>query len=70
MDFLIAKVKFWNYCLNLVLSNYLEFYSNRLVVPDSLKKEILDKLHGTHQGTRDMELQDSHCFFGKVCLMT
>ena len=48
--------KFWNYRLNLVLSNDLVFYGNRLVVPDSLKKEILNILHGAHQGTRGMEL--------------
>ena len=55
--------KFWNYRLNLTTNNNLLLYSDRLVVPNSLKKEILEKLHGAHQGTRGMELRASCCFF-------
>ena len=55
--------KFWNYRLNITVRNNLLFYSDQLVVPNSLKKEILEKLHGAHQGTRGMELRASRCFF-------
>ena len=47
---------FWNYCLNLTVKDNLLFYNNRLIIPFTLKKEILKMLHGAHQGTRGMEL--------------
>ena len=55
--------RFWNYRLNIKFRDDLLFYSDRLIVPNSLKKEILEKLHGAHQGTRGMELRASRCFF-------
>ena len=54
---------FWNFRLNIIIKSDLLYYGDRLIVPDYLRKEVLKKLHGAHQGTRGMELRASHIFF-------
>ena len=38
----------WKFRLNIIIKNDLLYYGDRLIVPDSLRKEVLKKLHGAH----------------------
>ena len=47
---------FWNARLHLSECDNMIYFGNRVVIPDTLKQDMLDSLHLTHQGVTAMIL--------------
>ena len=54
---------FWNARAHLREKDSMLFFDNRVVIPTSLRKEILDRLHMAHQGVTGMILWAQKSFF-------
>ena len=58
-----AIAKFWQYRETLYVVDGVVMYGDRVVIPARLRKEVLDNLHGAHQGTSQMLARASTTVF-------
>ena len=54
---------FWKIHNDLYIVDNLLMYGNRLVIPASLRKEVLECLHAAHQGVAGMKARDAACVY-------
>ena len=59
----VAAREFWNARLHLNERRDLLFFGDRVVIPKSLRKEVLEGLHVGHQGVTSMILRAQSSFF-------
>nr|XP_012557549.2 uncharacterized protein K02A2.6-like [Hydra vulgaris] len=53
-NFIPNLLPFWEYRNDLMVSDGVIIYNDRIVIPPTLRKEILDVLHSAHQGVSGM----------------
>ena len=54
---------FWKIHNDLYIVDNLLMHGNRLVIPASLRKEVLECLHAAHQGVADMKARAATCVY-------
>ena len=54
---------FWKIHNDLYIVDNLLMYGNRLVIPASLRKEVLESLHAAHQGVVGMKARAATCVY-------
>ena len=54
---------FWKIYKDLYIVDNLLMYGNRLVIPASLRKEVLECLHAAHQGVAGMKARAATCVY-------
>ena len=55
--------QYWRFRCNLNVVDGVVMYNDRVVVPARLRQEVLDHLHGAHQGTTEMTGRAATTFF-------
>ena len=54
---------------DLSMINYFLTYKNRIVIPDTLRKSVMNMLHGGDAGSAAIKLQQKeYCFFGLILI--